>query len=120
MREMMAQQREFMTMKMARNPIVPNQQPKIVQAPLPPQPPENNQKNQQGEMWLLKRFKYCNPPIFKGRTDAKEAYDWIRKMEKCFKIMKCTSEEKLLLAEFSLNNEAHIWWESMGRVHARD
>lgn len=34
--------------------------------------------------------------------------------------MKCTPKQKLLLAEFSLKNEAQIWWESMNRVHARD
>lgn len=34
--------------------------------------------------------------------------------------MRCTGEEKVLLAEFSLKDEDQVWWESIGRVHARD
>lgn len=108
MREMIAQQRKFMAMTMARTRVTPNQQPEIVQVALPPPPLDNNQQPIR-EMWLLKRFKDCIPSIFKSTTDAKEVKDWIREMEKCFKIMKCTSEKKLLLAEFSLKNKAQIW-----------
>lgn len=60
-------------------------------------------------MWPLKRFRDCNPSILKGSTEMKEAEDWIREMEKIF--MRCTDDERLLLAEFSLKNEAQIWWE---------
>lgn len=61
----------------------------------------------------MKRFRDYNPLIFQGIIDAKVVEDWIREdwireMEKCSKIMKCTSEEKLLLAKFSLKNEAQI------------
>lgn len=34
--------------------------------------------------------------------------------------MDCTKAEKLVLAKFSLKNEARIWWEAMGRVHEGD
>lgn len=76
--------------------------------------------NQQpaGDIWLYKKFKDFNGTIFKGCVDAKEAEDWLREIEKIFKIMRCSDEEKVLLVEFSLKAEAQVWLESMGRVHA--
>lgn len=68
-------------------------------------------------MWLLKRFRDCNPRIFKGSTDAKEAEVGSGKWKN---VLRLRSVLQKLLVEFSLKNEAHIWSESMGRVHARD
>lgn len=109
---------------MARTSAAPNQQLEGVNNDAPPPPPLKNPpmypQQLVGEMRLLKCFKDCNPQTFKGCTDTKEDEDRIREMEKIFKVMRCTKEEKLLLGEFSLKNGAQIWWQSMGCIHAQD
>lgn len=77
-----------------------------------PPPPVNPQPI--GDQQLYRRFKDCNPPIFKGSTEANLSKDWLREVDKIFKVMDCTEVEKLKLAEFTLKNEAQIRWEAMG------
>lgn len=55
---------------------------------------------------MYKKFKDCNGTIFIGCVDAKEVEGWLREIEKLFKIMRCTNEEKVLLVEFSLKAKA--------------
>lgn len=69
----------------------------------PPPLPVNPQPT--GDQWHFRRFKDFSPPIFKGSTDAKVAKDWLKEVEKIFKVMDCTKMDKLKLAEFSLKNE---------------
>lgn len=65
---------------------------------------------------LSKKYDEHKGKEFLGTADSNEAEEWIRATERIFMIMRCTDEEKLLLAGFSTNGEAQIWWESTERL----
>ena len=44
-------------------------------------------------------FRKFNPPKFEGKPDPAEAVEWIKQLEKIFKIVVCTSQQKVLMAE---------------------
>lgn len=108
---MMQWQRDFMTNMMGRE----RRQRGQGDAAIPPPPPRHPQPI--GEQWLYRRFKDKNPSIFKGSIDAKVAEEWLRELEKIFRVMDCTTVEKSKLVEFPLKNEGQVWWESLGWVH---
>lgn len=66
---------------------------------------------------LSKKYDEHKGKEFLGTADSNEAEEWIRATERIFMIMRCTDEEKLLLAGFSMNGEAQIWWESTERLY---
>src|SRR5262249_681632 len=55
------------------------------------------------------------PLIFKGECDPKVSEDWIRKTEKIFEAIRCPEEEKVVLATYTLQEKADIWWISEKR-----
>ena len=44
-------------------------------------------------------FRKFNPPKFEGKPDPAEAMEWIKQIEKIFKVVVCTSQQKVLMAE---------------------
>lgn len=60
---------------------------------------------------MYRKFKDYNGIVFTGCTDAKIAEEWLRESRKILRIMRCSDEEKVLLAEFSMKVEAQIWWD---------
>lgn len=63
---------------------------------------------------LYKRFREYNPNVFKRGAYPKTAEDWLRHINRIFKVMRCIDEETILLGSFSLR-EAQLWWEAMER-----
>ncbi|KAK3017140.1 hypothetical protein RJ639_007436 [Escallonia herrerae] len=59
---------------------------------------------------MLKNFMNIHPLEFVGEGDPDEAENWIRNLEKIFKIMGLNDEMKLLLVTFRLENDAACWW----------
>ena len=59
---------------------------------------------------LLRQFQNLNPPSFKGATEPAAAEAWVWKLEKMFKILKCTDQQKVELAVYMLEGEADDWW----------
>ncbi|GKV38840.1 hypothetical protein SLEP1_g46705 [Rubroshorea leprosula] len=51
-----------------------------------------------------------NPPSFKGVPDPDVAESWVKKLEKMFKLLKCTDGQKVELAVFTLEGEDDDWW----------
>jgi len=51
---------------------------------------------------LHKKFRGMNPPKFYGSPDPDEAEQWIKEMERIFKVMQCSDQECVLLATFQL------------------
>ncbi|GKV48743.1 hypothetical protein SLEP1_g55542 [Rubroshorea leprosula] len=51
-----------------------------------------------------------NPPSFKGVPDPDVAKSWVKKLEKMFKLLKCTDGQKVELVVFTLEGEADDWW----------
>ncbi|XP_038985537.1 uncharacterized protein LOC120111734 [Phoenix dactylifera] len=68
----------------------------------------------------IAEFRKLAPPAFKGTTDPQEAEWWIDEMEKAFRAMGCTEEEKIRFATYMLQDRAHHWWESVERTMMQD
>ncbi|MQM02045.1 hypothetical protein Taro_034802 [Colocasia esculenta] len=56
-----------------------------------------------------------NPHTFNGTPDPDEAENWVKVMERIFRVMQCSEQEKVLLATFQLDHDARAWWEATSR-----
>ncbi|XP_028114966.1 uncharacterized protein LOC114312868 [Camellia sinensis] len=81
------------------------------QQPLPPPPPpaqaeadDNNIIN------LTQKFMKMKPPTFFGGIKPLKAETWLLEMEKLFEVFPCTEIHKVLLATYTLKDEAQRWW----------
>ena len=54
-------------------------------------------------------FQKNNPPKFSGGSDPEGSQQWIREMEKIFRVMGSTDDQKVAFATFKLTNEAEHW-----------
>ncbi|MQL68335.1 hypothetical protein Taro_000607 [Colocasia esculenta] len=64
---------------------------------------------------LYGNFQRINPPRFNGTPDPDEAENWVKAMERIFRVMQCSEREKVLLATFQLDRDARAWWETASR-----
>ena len=62
---------------------------------------------------LFKDFRSLDPPRFTGSTDPDEAENWLKDIERIFRMIKCTEEEKVRLTTFQLDRDARAWWETV-------
>ncbi|XP_028756613.1 uncharacterized protein LOC114715871 [Neltuma alba] len=62
---------------------------------------------------LWESFRKFDPPKFEGRLNPSEAEEWIERLETIFKMVICTSQEKVQLAEQLLQKAARKWWDSI-------
>ena len=58
---------------------------------------------------VLERFRRLRPPVFKGQADYLEADNWKNQMEKLFDGMRCTDEDRVVLAVYMLEGEVDHW-----------
>src|SRR5262249_42899522 len=65
---------------------------------------------------VLDRFRRLGPPSFKEESDPDVAGGWIRVVERIFRAIRCTEEEKVELAIFTLQDDADAWWDSTFRT----
>jgi len=65
----------------------------------------------------LDRFLRNNPPTFKGRFDPEGAQTWVQRMERIFRAMVTSDDQKVRLATHMLAEEAEFWWTNVkGRL----
>ncbi|XP_043714666.1 uncharacterized protein LOC122663020 [Telopea speciosissima] len=61
----------------------------------------------------MERFLKIQPLIFAGISrDTLQPVKWVKEMEKAFKFLGCTDEQKLVCAGYKLQYEAEAWWET--------
>ncbi|XP_038970573.1 uncharacterized protein LOC120104118 [Phoenix dactylifera] len=72
------------------------------------------------EQRTVAKFKKMAPSAFKSTTSPQEAEAWIDEMEKAFRAMECTDEEKVRFAIYMLQDRAHHWWKSVERTLAHE
>ncbi|XP_030440129.1 uncharacterized protein LOC115662085 [Syzygium oleosum] len=59
----------------------------------------------------------AQPTGFHGSGDPETAPRWVESLEKTFKVLGCTNEEKVTLAVYQLQDNANDWWKATeGRV----
>ncbi|XP_058727874.1 uncharacterized protein LOC131599593 [Vicia villosa] len=67
----------------------------------------------------LATFQRENPPVFKGTHDPDGALDWLKEIERIFRVMDCTSAQKVRYGTHMLAKEADDWWlETRRRLEA--
>ena len=69
-----------------------------------------------GEFRYLEKFQMNTPPTFKGRYDPDGAQEWLKAIEKIFRVMNCTEEQKVRFGTHMLAGEADDWWVSARSV----
>ncbi|KAL1564195.1 hypothetical protein AAHA92_06570 [Salvia divinorum] len=72
----------------------------------PPPPPQLSDRN------IEKEFQREHPPVFDGMGDPAKAETWIRAMERIFKFLRCTDQERLSCVIYQLTWSAEFWWET--------
>ncbi|XP_028077389.1 uncharacterized protein LOC114279363 [Camellia sinensis] len=56
------------------------------------------------------KYKKLKPPEFAGGIEPLKAEAWVLETEKIFEVFPCTDVYKVLLATFTLTEEARRWW----------
>ena len=51
---------------------------------------------------LIRQFQRLNLPSFEGATEPATAEEWVRRLEKIFKVLKCTDQQRVEIAVFML------------------
>ncbi|XP_058732846.1 uncharacterized protein LOC131604422 [Vicia villosa] len=78
-----------------------------------------NQPNadENAESRSLATFQRENPPVFKGTHDPDGALDWLKELERIFRVMDCTTAQKVRYGTHMLAKEADDWWlETLARL----
>ena len=68
------------------------------------------QNEGEAEERRLDRFLRNNPPTFKGRFDPEGAQTWVQGIERIFRAMVTSDDQKVRLATHMLAKEAEFWW----------
>ncbi|XP_058725580.1 uncharacterized protein LOC131596861 [Vicia villosa] len=58
----------------------------------------------------LATFQRENPPVFKGKHDPDGALEWLKEIERIFRVMDCTQVQKVRYGAHMLTVEADDWW----------
>ena len=71
-----------------------------------------NQPNADGNAGSrsLATFQRENPPTFKGKYDPDGALEWLKEIERIFRVMDCTPAQKVRYGTHMLAVEADDWW----------
>ena len=62
------------------------------------------------ESRTLGTFQRENPPTFQGRYDPDGAQDWLKEIERTFRVMDCSEAQKVRYGTHMLAKEADDWW----------
>ena len=77
------------------------------QQPLPPSPPPAQAKVDNANIInLTQKFMKIKPPTFYGGIEPLKAETWLLEMEKLYEVFPCTETQKVLLATYTLKDEA--------------
>ncbi|MQL99246.1 hypothetical protein Taro_031969 [Colocasia esculenta] len=68
----------------------------------------------------MERFKRMAPPSLKGESQPLLAESWMKEIEKIFRAIRCSEENKVSLATYILQERADVWWASLLRTRFED
>uniref|UniRef100_A0A2N9FDG8 RNA-directed DNA polymerase n=1 Tax=Fagus sylvatica TaxID=28930 RepID=A0A2N9FDG8_FAGSY len=77
-------------------------------------------EQRQGHQSNMTEFKRLTPPSFEGSTEPLVAEKWLTEMEKAFRVLRCTEEEKVNYATYMLQGDAYDWWRMEEDKHNHD
>ena len=58
----------------------------------------------------IKQFQQLKPPTFQGTPDPMAMESWLLGIEKLFKVLPCTDEQKVTFATFTFEGATLVWW----------
>ncbi|CAL5184130.1 unnamed protein product [Lathyrus oleraceus] len=73
---------------------------------------QNNQNRGNGEFRNMGKFQRNSPPTFKGRYVSDGAQDWLKDIEKIFRVIVCTEAYKVQFGTHMLEEEADDLWDN--------
>ncbi|GFS40611.1 hypothetical protein Acr_00g0069530 [Actinidia rufa] len=59
----------------------------------------------------IKQFQQLKPPTFYRTPDPMAAESWLLGIERVFKVLPCTKEQKVVFATFTFEGSALVWWQ---------
>nr|POE84169.1 hypothetical protein CFP56_46130 [Quercus suber] len=68
----------------------------------------------------LEKFRKLDPLAFKCIEDPVETNNWLKEIERLFRAIEVSDEQRVILAVFVLKGDALEWWESIERTHGRE
>ncbi|XP_028071506.1 uncharacterized protein LOC114273886 [Camellia sinensis] len=81
------------------------------QQPLPPLPLPAQVEMDTGDIInLTQKFMKMKPPTFYGEIEPLKAETWLLEIEKLYEVFLCSEVQKVLLATYTLKDEARMWW----------
>ncbi|XP_028084499.1 uncharacterized protein LOC114285631 [Camellia sinensis] len=81
------------------------------QQPLPPPPlPAQVEMGTGDVINLTQKFMKMKPPTFYDGIEPLKAETWLLEMEKLYEVFPCSEVQKVLLATYTLKDEAQRWW----------
>ncbi|XP_028118394.1 uncharacterized protein LOC114315961 [Camellia sinensis] len=87
------------------------QQQEQMQQPVPSSPPPVQiELNNDDIIALTQKYKKIKPPEYLGGIELLKAEAWVLETENIFEVFPCTDIHKVLLATFTLKEEARRWW----------
>ena len=57
-----------------------------------------------------KQFMAMNPPSFDGKSSPEAAEDWIREIERIFRVLQVSDDRKVDFGTYRLRKDAERWW----------
>ncbi|XP_028080281.1 uncharacterized protein LOC114281889 [Camellia sinensis] len=76
----------------------------------PPYPPAQIELDNNDIINLTQKFMKIKPPTFLGGIEPLKAKTWLLEMEKLLEVFPCSEIQKVLLATYTLKDEARRWW----------
>ena len=59
---------------------------------------------------VLDTFQRNHPPIIKGKNDPEGAQEWLKEIERIFRVMDCFKAQELHFGTHMLAREVDDWW----------
>ncbi|XP_057803271.1 uncharacterized protein LOC131018574 [Salvia miltiorrhiza] len=72
---------------------------------MPPPPPPQERRIE--EIFLCQ-----NPPVFDGKGDPAVTEEWIRSMERIFRLLRCNDQERIMCMSYQLKGSTDFWWKA--------
>ncbi|XP_028101904.1 uncharacterized protein LOC114301176 [Camellia sinensis] len=101
MEQMLAALTEAITQQQRQQPL----------QPLPPPPPPVQVEPDNNDIInLTHKFMKMKPSTFLGGIEPLKVETWLLEMEKLFEVFSCSVTQKVLLATYTVKDEARQWW----------
>ena len=62
----------------------------------------------------------CKPLVFEGASDPIKSLEWLKGIEKVFRVSKCVVRDKVNYATALLTGNAMMWWDSMTNAFGQE